>query len=286
MNAESRDVDVEARDGRRLAGTLHQSGTKSRGAVLFTSAMATPRSFYASMADWLARRGFVVLTFDYRGIGGSRTGTPAESDATVEDWARRDIPGALNFLRRRADGTDPYVLGHSLGGQIMGLAGDEVDPAGLVTFSAQSGYWRLQYPGQRWKLFLAAWVLFPALTRLFGYLPWRWLYGGEDIPGPAARQWYRWCRRPDYLLGDPRLEGRGGYRRFSAPILAYSFEDDRWGYHEAVDRMMAAYTGADVTRVHLDPGTVGVESIGHFGFFRPAMEPLWEDLLERMRGLQ
>lgn len=284
MNVESSDITFEARDGITLTGTLY-GAAETRDALLINSAMATPRSFYASLAEWFAGRGWKVLTFDYRGIGDSLAGPVGDSDATVEDWAIRDVPGAL--ARLRSDGVEGglYVLGHSLGGQIMGLLGEDVGLDGMVTVSAQSGYWRLQHPGQRWKLFLAAWILFPALNGWYGYLPWKRLYGGENIPGDAARQWYCWCRNPDYLLGDETLNGRGGYRRFSVPILAYSFEDDVWGYRESVDRMMEAYTRAEVTRVHLDPKDVGVDSIGHFGFFDPEMEPLWEDLLRRLRAL-
>ncbi|MFB6347731.1 MAG: hypothetical protein ABEK50_18600, partial [bacterium] len=83
-------------------------------------------------------------------------------------------------------------------------------------------------------------------------------------------------------LGDESLNGRERYDRFSAPILAYSFEDDIWGYRKAVDRMMSEYSGARLHRVHLDPEQVGVESIGHFGFFKPRLEDLWPDLLSRM----
>lgn len=285
MNVESTDITFEASDGVPLAGTLYGSGVETRDALLINSALATPRSFYGPLAEWFAGQGWEVLTFDYRGIGDSRSGPVEEAHATLGDWARRDIPGALARLRSDGRPGGLYVLGHSLGGQVMGLLGEDAALDGMVTVSAQSGYWKLQHPGQRWKLFLAAWILFPALNGWCGYLPWKRLYGGENIPAEAARQWYRWCRHPNYLLGDEALDGRGGYRRFSAPILAYSFEDDVWGYREAVDRMMDAYTRAEITRVHLDPDELGVESIGHFGFFDPEMEPLWEDLLGRVRAL-
>lgn len=275
------DCSIPTVDGCRLAATAYRPEGTARGTVVVTSALAMPRTFYRQFAAWFARRGFDVLTFDYRGIADSAPDDPAAADATIVDWGERDIPAALSWARRELASEPLFVFGHSMGGQILGMIGDRIPLDGAVTFSAQSGYWRLQYPGHRIKLLVAMGALFPAVTRAFGYLPWSRIVGGTDIPEPVAHQWMRWCMNPDYLLGDPEVEGRR-YHEFSAPILAYSFEDDVWGYREAVDWMMERYCNAKLERLHLTPEEAGVERIGHFGFFRPGVEHLWCDLLQRL----
>ena len=68
----------------------------------------------------------------------------------------------------------------------------------------------------------------------------RWLLGGRDLPKNAALEWAQWCRDPDDLLSDDTLPLHR-YKHFSAPILAYSFGDDKWGTSKAADAMMQAY---------------------------------------------
>lgn len=282
---DSEPVTVPTPDGLPLAGTRYEPEEASKGQVIVASAMATPRSFYADLAAWFADRGYSVLTFDYRGTGDSFPDNLDYGEITMEDWARRDLPGALRYATEHFPEGPRYVLAHSLSGQVIGLNGDELELDALATFSSQSGYWRLQHPNQRYRLLFASRLLFPLLNGTFGYLPWSLLFGGEDVPPRVARTWYRWCRDPDYLLGDDSLDGRENYRDFTAPILAYSFEDDEWGHPEAVDRMMEAYENAPGERIHVDPEEVDRDAIGHFGFFQSGMEPHWEDLLDRLESL-
>lgn len=277
---------IKTSDGITLAGTEYRTQGNSRGQIVIASAMATPRSFYSELAVWLARQNYSVLTFDYRGTGDSIPENQQFSEIRLEDWAVRDIPAAVNFARENFSQGPLYIIAHSLSGQIIGLNGDRLDIDAVATFSAQSGYWKIQHPNQRYKLLISSYVIFPLLTSCFGYLPWSKLFGGEDVPPVLARQWYHSCRYPDYLPGNNMIEGRDNYENFSTPLLAYSFDDDEWGYSEAVDRMMDAYENAPVERIHLDPRETDFESIGHFGFFKSEKEPLWKDLLERLESLQ
>ena len=66
------DITVPAADGYKLGATLFLPRGTRRRAALISSATAVPRKIYRGFAGYLARRGFAVLTYDYRGIGGSR----------------------------------------------------------------------------------------------------------------------------------------------------------------------------------------------------------------------
>jgi predicted alpha/beta hydrolase len=253
--------------------------------MVIAPAMATPKRFYRHFARWFARRGYAVVTFDYRGFGDSRHHPVRESDATIEDWANLDLPSVLNWINDRNSFPERIVLlGHSIGGQIVGMMGNYAPLDLLVTFSAQTGYWRLQAPGERIKSWVFMYLLGPALTRTLGYFPWGTLMGGYDLPPSVARQWMRWCRHPQYLFADESLKNLEGYRNFSTPILAYSFEDDPWGWDRAVDWMMEKYTRAPLQRVHVDPEQDGWEPIGHFGFFDEGRTSLWKKLHERFEN--
>ena len=65
------DLTLAARDRTKLAATLFEPAAPNGGAILINIGTGIPRQFYAAFAGHLASRGFTVLTYDYRGIGGS-----------------------------------------------------------------------------------------------------------------------------------------------------------------------------------------------------------------------
>ena len=69
-----------------------------------------------------------------------------------------------------------------------------------------------------------------------------------------------------------------GFARFRGPLLAYSFSDDAYAPTPAVESLLDAYSGADITHRHLTPADLGVSEIGHFGFFRERFrDTLWQE---------
>ncbi|SFD71821.1 alpha/beta hydrolase family protein [Streptomyces aidingensis] len=266
------DIRIPARDGYRLAATRYGSGPR---AVVISSATAVPRGYYRAYATALADRGYTVLTYDYRGIGGSRPETGLRGfPATAADWALKDMAGVLDHVTGTLRPERLFLVGHSFGGQAAGLLDNTAAVDGMITVSSQSGYWRYQGRRQRLPVAFHTRVTLPLLSRALGYMPWSRFSSAQDLPGGVALQWSRWCRDPRYLLGDATLPVER-YRTFHAPVLAYSIDDDAWGTARSVDAMMAAYPRLE--RRHLRPADHGLRGLGHFGFFRSGSEPVWEE---------
>lgn len=270
------DVTIPARDGYPLSGTTYNPSERSRGVVVINSATAVPQRFYRHIAAALAEAGYTALTHDYRGFGDSAPARLRGFTATVHDWALLDMAGAIDWVTAELAPDRLFLLGHSVGGQVTGLLDNAASIDGMVTCSAQSGYWRLQGGEQKAVAGFHVHVTLPVLSRLFGYYPWSRLGTAEDLPKGVAIQWARWCRHPKYLLGDDTLPLER-YRHFSAPILAYSFGDDKWGTAASVDAMMRAYP--NVERRHVEPSDYGLASIGHLGYFKPPSKKLWRDTI-------
>ena len=155
-----RELTLHARDGYALAASLFEArGVARRATLVVNSATAVPRRFYARFASFMSEHGLRVLTYDYRGIGGSREGSASASSATMLDWGRLDFAGVLEELERMFPGEPIRVVGHSVGGQLLGLADNGARVERLVLVAAQEGYWRLWPRPARYAL-AALWTAF------------------------------------------------------------------------------------------------------------------------------
>jgi predicted alpha/beta hydrolase len=166
------------------------------GAGGIAAAMAVPQAFYSHFARWLARRGYVVWTFDYRGIGESLTGPRRRLKADLSDWLHKDYDALLRHIAAAAPGQPLFVVGHSFGGQVAPLLPSRERLAGLVNIAVGSGSTRHLTTRMRRSAPLLWHVLAPTLCPLFGYFPGARIGVVGDLPTGALMQWRRWCLTP------------------------------------------------------------------------------------------
>lgn len=261
------DLNLLARDGVTLAATLFEPRMPNGGAILINSGTGIARRFYAAFASHLAARGFAVLTYDYRGIGDSEK----PRAATMEDWGGVDQASMLDHLARLAPGSSLAVIGHSFGGQVLGLADNIAAVRAAVLICTQSGHWR-HWPAGRRRLRMLAlwWLLIPGLTAATGRFPGSWV-GTANLPAGIARSWARWGRSPHYVCDPHGRPLRPHNHAVTFPLRWMSFSDDPIAPLSAVEALRPYYPNAAVERLHLTPADLGAESIGHFGFFRKSM---------------
>lgn len=251
----------------------------ARGTVLIHGATAVPQSYYARFASWLADAGLRVLTYDYRGVGDSRPPSLRGFPATMTDWARLDARAALDLVQARYGDRPIFLIGHSFGGQLLGLVDEMREVSGALLVASQLGYYGHWPLPQRLSLALTWYAVIPTVTGTLGYLP-GWMGLGTDLPAGVAQEWAHWCRHPEYFIGE-HPDARERLGRFDRPLLLYSFTDDPYAPEPAVASLAEALANAPLTRRHLAPWRLGADAIGHFGFFRPRFAPtLWREALE------
>jgi predicted alpha/beta hydrolase len=255
------------------------AGTTARGAVFFVTAMGVPQRFYEPLARWLAEQGFAALTFDYRGMGLSRSGPLCEVAATIETWGTLDTRAALLALAERTGSLPITWIGHSLGGQIVPFLDEELRRAQrvqkIVTVAAGSGYWRENSPELKRRVWLFWFGAVPLTTPLLGYFPGKRLGMVGDLPRGVIEQWRRWCLDREYAVGAEGPRVRALFAAVQTPITSLSFTDDEMMSAANTASLHGFYTGAPRSFVRLAPADVGVDKIGHFGFFRRERAPLW-----------
>ena len=271
-----------AADGYPLAITRFPAQGKAWATMCVAPAMGVRQDFYAPLARFFAENGVHVLTFDYHGMGWSRPKKLSDFQGTVTDWAEMDLNAMLAHARDPAPHLPLLMLGHSLGGQILGITPDNAAVRAALHVTAGSGWYKLNnhMPTQVRLLWF---VLMPVLLPIFGYFPGKRFRMVGDLPLHVAWQWRRWCLHPDYVLSEKGA--RASFDRVTAPILSYSFADDPMINRAAVESLNGFYRNAALEHRHVAPADLGAEAIGHFGFFSERSRPnLWRDSLEWLRA--
>jgi len=179
------EVELPTDDGLRLSGWFVPApGGAATATVLVFNGNAGNRADRAPLAAALARRGFAVLLFDYRGYGGN----PGRSS---EAGLYADARAAREWLDSR-DGVNParvVLFGESLGGAVALASAVERPPAALVLrspFSSLTAVGRTHYP------FLpVSWLLldrYPSIEKIPGLAcPLLVIAGDRDRIVPTAQ---------------------------------------------------------------------------------------------------
>ncbi len=274
---------VVARDGRALAATRYPAVGDGDRVVIITGATGVKRGYYDRYARFLASHGIEVLTYDYRGIGDSVAGSIRAEACDMRQWGEIDVASMIDEAARRHPGKRLFAVGHSAGGQMFGLADNNDRVDGMFGVSAQSGYWKHWAGLPRWRLALLWHVLMPGTASALSYFPSRRIGFGEDLPGGVARQWARWCRHPDYLVDRDGRPLREHFQRYRGRIRACVVTDDWMAPRAAVEALAGFFDAAQVEIVSLAPADVGARALGHFGYFREAGRPAWQESLAWLR---
>jgi len=287
------DIMVPAADGYSLAATLFLPRGAKRHAVLINSATAVPRKIYRGFAGYLAHRGCAVLTYDYRGIGGSRPLAPegynrkkslAGFKASMADWAALDVTAAVNWMRERYHDLPLSYVGHSFGGQAFGLLPNNNEVSRALFVAAQAGYWKLMVSPERYRVCALLSLVGIPLTHALGYAP-GWAGIGEDLPKGVFLQWVNWINSPRYLFDDKSLAGLANFAKYEGGLRALCLADDPWATRPAVELLCGGFGAAKPEIVTISPADVGVTKLGHFGFFRPDhRDTLWRGAAEWLQA--
>jgi predicted alpha/beta hydrolase len=276
-------VQFRALDDYALGGVLYEpvEAAPPPCAVVFNCGGGLPAILYARFAAYLAGQGIPTLLYDYRGVGHSRPAHLRGFVATVNDWAEFDCGGAIAWLRARYLETEIVGVAHSVGAMLFGAAPNARELSRLVFVGAHTGYFGDYRSAYRLPMGVLWHGVMPLLTRALGYFPGRMLHLGDDLPAGVALQWAA-RRTPDLrpkrgYPGAERTERMlARYAGLQMPTFALSFKDDAFATAAGTRRLLDLYPGISARHEVLDPESVGLAKIGHFGFFQHARgSTLW-----------
>lgn len=275
-NVQCIDRKIMCADGFPLAATLFIPTSLVKGAVLIGPATGVKKKFYANFARYLAENGFGVLTFDNRGIGGSLIGNIKNCDASLQCWGEQDMPAALEALKAQFPNTRYHLVGHSAGGQLIGLMHNVLELSSLFNVACSSGRLKNMTFAHRIKANFFMNIFIPLNNALFGYTNTQWVGMGEPLPKNAAKQWRDWCNGSGYVqMAFGKTIHQHLYNNINMPSIWINAEDDDIAINENVADMLRVFPHLSAERLTLSPKDYGLDEIGHMKFFSRKSQMLW-----------
>ena len=251
-----------------LAATVYRPKNEVKKTVMIAPATGIKRQFYHNFATHLAENGFGVLTFDNEGIGESLSSALAKCDASLISWGRHDMPAVLDALQDEFADATYHLIGHSAGGQLIGLMPNYSALASVFNVACSSG--RIKNMSMPYKLkamgFMDAFIPLANLT--LGYTPSDKIGMGEPLPRGVSRQWREWCNGAGYIkTAFGKSIQTHFYDDMTMPSLWLGFSDDDIANSKNMDDMIRVFTKMPVEKRFLDPKDFGISNIGHMRYF-------------------
>ncbi|MEO7991187.1 MAG: alpha/beta fold hydrolase [Chryseolinea sp.] len=274
-------IQIPSRDGLLLDSILLEAESNPKGVVQLAGGTGIKKEFYLNFARYLCEQGYHVLLFDYRGIGGSKPKSLRGFKALNHEWGQKDMAAILDWLTQRYNNLPTFLIGHSAGGQQLGMMDNHHRFSKALLISCSTGYWKwLSSPYKYFTLFI--WQgLAPIMLSTVGYLPASWFGLGEDLPKGVAAEWRSWCMNQQYF---GKYFGTTIQKQFYSEVkipLHFLFpEDDTIATDRTVQSLRGFYSEAftSVEKIMLEDHKL--RKIGHLGFFsRKVKEKLWNKAL-------
>ena len=258
------------------------SGISTSKIVIIASAAGVLQSFYQNLAQFFLSNGISVITFDYSGVGKSLHRNIKKENSSLTNWGNRDLEAVIKYTIETYPSHKVILLGHSIGGQLIGLAPSSCVADKIILVAAQSGYWKFWKGVSKIRMWVNWHLLVPALTKVFGYLPSKKFSRMENLPKNVAEEWAKWCRSSNYLFADfphnylyfDRLEGQ---------VTSISLDDDFFAPTKSVEWLTSKFANSSVKSLHIFPKDFQGIKIGHFSLFTEIFsDNIWNILLSEV----
>lgn len=278
-------LEISCKDGYTLSGRFYATALskQKKYPVLICPATGITQHFYQDFAQWLTTQGYDVLSFDFRGIGRSLHGPLKDSQASIVNWGQLDIPAAIDALLCKSQADQVILLGHSAGGQLLGITPNHQKVAKLIAVSGSTGHIK----GLTGKTKILAPIMFKLIFPLAritaGYGPTQAIGMGENLPKDVAKQWAQFCSQPGYAInaiGKTVFEDY--HAKVNCPISVLWSSDDEIATRRNVKDLLRLYPNAKTEMIELKPQSYQHKAIGHMLMFKKSHQNLWSTIEQQL----
>jgi predicted alpha/beta hydrolase len=271
---------IKARDGFKLSATIRRPLSEIKGVIQMNCGTGIPQKVYSNLAIYLTKYGYVTVTYDYRGIGNSKPKSLRGFLSNIEDWGIIDMASIFDWIINEFPNEKKIIIGHSMGGQLVGLMDNFKKIDKLILIASSTGYWRDMSSPFKWLMPPLWFLLIPLTTYIYGYTNAKKLRQGENLPKGVALQWRDWCINPNYFDDHfQKSNTRLFFDKLRIPLKSIQITDDPIANEITANKILKYYENAIIEIEKISPEQHGVKKIGHIGFFsRQFKDTLWRNL--------
>lgn len=279
-------INIQAADGYLLSALYNTPAMAPKAVVVISSATGIKKEFYINFSNYLLHKGYTVLLYDYRGIGGSVYGKLNTLKATMHEWGTKDMNAVLQYLRNKNSNTDIIWVGHSVGAQLIGFLNSQHQVKKVIAINSALGYWGYFPFPVKWLIWGLWYFVGPAMVMLYGYGRMRLIGWGENLTANMMQEWRSWCLDKTYFRNSlMQVMQQDKFYQFTVPITAVYTSDDFIANDVTVPLMMAFFPNAPQKILKLPVHEFTREKVGHTGIFRKKFSTqLWPwlaDVIEK-----
>lgn len=251
--------------------------------ILICPATGITKTFYHAFAEWLNTQGYSVMSFDFRGIGESLHGKLKDSTASIQEWGQLDLPAAIDALLNKTNAEQVYIIGHSAGGQLLGIAPNHSKVKKLIAIAGSTGH--VKHLKGRTKVLAPVMfkLIFPLSRIIKGYGTTKFIGMGENLPKDVAKQWAEFCGKPGYIMN---AVGKTIFEDFHTdirtPITSLWATDDEIATNTNVKDFLALYPHTKTEMIEIIPAQYQHKQIGHMLMFKKSHQNLWPLIKEQL----
>ncbi|QDP84889.1 alpha/beta hydrolase [Chryseobacterium sp. SNU WT5] len=251
--------------------------------VLINSATGVKQQIYFSFAKFLAANGFIVLTYDYRGIGESKPEKMRSFHASMRIWGTIDFKTITDFIQEQYLSYTKFCLGHSVGALILGMNDYSKNFAKFIFVGTQDAYiGNLTFEVAVTAL-LGFGIALPVMTNFFGYFPAHRFGLGESLPKGVAFDWQTLIlnKKSTSRLYE-KIEGNYA-EQLNQKVFIIHAEDDTWLTQKGMSNLLKnVYPNLKTEHREIKISESPKGEIGHVNFFRSYNKNLWKIVLNQL----
>jgi predicted alpha/beta hydrolase len=259
-------VPIQMPDGSTVPVTLFPSeGRDDAPVIVVLPGLGIPGGYYRLFAEALVARGFHAAIGDLRGQGDSKPKPSSSSRYGYQELVSVDFPAIFEVAREQFPAATPYLLGHSMGGQLGAMYAARIRGrlGGLILVASGSPYHRGFGTTRGVPLYFGA-AAMAITSNIAGFWP-----GDRIGVGGFGRQsrvliddWSRFARTGSIEPAGADIDYEERMGRLTLPVLAVTIEGDDLAPRGSMENLTAKLANADITTEHID------EPLGHNGWIR------------------
>ncbi|MBL1075868.1 alpha/beta fold hydrolase [Nocardia sp. 2] len=234
-----------------------------RPVVVIVPGLGVPGEYYSLFGMPLAARGFDVALLELRGNGGSLPKPGPKSAYGYQELVSVDFPAMFQVVRDRFPDSTPYLLGHSMGGQLGVMYASRIRGrlGGLILVASGTPYHR-GYTGLGSAGLLLGSAAVSLTANLAGFWP-----GDKITAGGFGRQskvlindWARLARTGRFEPAEADIDYEERIARLKLPVLSITLAGDELTPPGSARHLLDKLPNAQITTWH------NPERLGHNGW--------------------